>query len=133
MTYGTIQSLLDDQLQTVSNLPTLQLENTANVGVAGQPFARATLLPRQATQLTVGINGSDSLGGLYQIDLFYPLNAGSAAANTMADAVCAVFGRGTILIEDDVRVVIRTASRLTAGRVEQFYSVPVVVEWLCVR
>lgn len=132
MSYQKIQSLLDTHLQTLSGLPALQLENTRNIGQTGIPFSRATLLPARATQATVGLQGRDSRTGLYQVDLFYPLDAGISTINTMADSVIDHFPRGLALIDNGLRVHTLVCWRETGRRIEPFYSIPVVVEWLCI-
>ena len=132
MSYAAIQSLLDAKLQQLSSLPTLQLENTRNVGQTGVAFSRATLLPARATQLTVGLNGRDQRTGLYQVDLFYPIDSSTAAINAMADEIIDNFPRGTALTDGTVTVHCQLCWRETGRRIEQFYSVPVMIQWSCI-
>jgi hypothetical protein len=132
MSYEKIQSLLDTRLQALTGLPTIQLENTRNIGQTGIPFSRATLLPARATQATVGLQGRDSRTGLYQVDLFYPLDAGTATINAMADSVIDHFTRGLVLIDGAINVHVLVCWRETGRRIEPFYSVPVVIEWSCI-
>jgi hypothetical protein len=129
MSYKSIQNLLDTYLQTLAGLPTLQLENTRNIGQTGVPFSRATLLPARATQLTVGTTGRDLRTGLYQVDLFYPLDAGTGAVNEMADSIISLFGRGTTLSDVTATVHVSVAWRETGRRIDPFYCVPVVIQW----
>lgn len=131
--YASIHTALDTQLQTVVGLPALQLENTANVGKTGVAFSRATLIPSRSLPLNVGKNGSTQFSGLYQIDLFYPLNEGTANANAMVDTVVAAFPRGMLLSVSGVITQVETAWREAASRIEQFYSAPVVVQWTCLH
>ena len=131
-TYAIIQSLLDTQLQSLSGLPPLQLENTVNIGKTGVSFSRATLLPAAKSQASVGISGQDLIRGIYQVDLFVPQDTGSASVNALADSVVDHFPRGLALASGEVVVHINTASRLTGGRMEPFYSVPVQVQWSCI-
>jgi hypothetical protein len=129
--YAEIQQALDNRLATVTGLPELQTENTRvnRTGKANTPFARGTLLPAQASQLTVGVGGVNTYSGLYQVDLFYPVDTGTTAVNAMADAVMAKFVRGDTLVVDGVSVHITLSWREVGRRDEPFYAVPVLVRW----
>lgn len=129
--YSEIQSALDARLATVTGLPELQTENKRvnRDGKSKTPFARGTLLPNQATQLTVGKNGVNTYSGLYQVDLFYPIDSGVTAANSMADAVMEKFVRGDTLTVGGITVHITISWREAGRRDEPFYAVPVLVQW----
>jgi hypothetical protein len=125
-----IYQALITKLKTVPGLPPLQLENTLAKVSDKTAFSRATLIRTRPQQLTMGVTGSDLHAGLLQVDLFVPLNTGTTAVNTLADAVIAAFPRGTTLPVGARQVRIRMAYRETAGRMnDQFHQVPVVVEW----
>lgn len=123
-----IYQALVAQLKTVAGLPTLQLENTV-IQPKGA-FTRATLIRARPSQLTVGATGKDLHGGLFQVDIFVPVNTGTTSANALADQIIAAFPRGTALVAGSAIVHVRIAYRETAGRMnDQFHQVPVVVEW----
>ena len=123
-----VYQALVTQLKTVAGLPTLQLENT--VVQAKGSFMRATLIRSRPEQLTVGASGRDLHGGLFQVDIFVPVNTGTTAANVLADKVIDAFPRGLAFNLDGVQMYVRIAYRETAGRInDQFHQVPVVVEW----
>lgn len=131
MIYAQIQTSLDAVLAAVAGIPAIQLENTLYnaKGRALTPFARTTLLPTQSTQRSVGVSGKNTYGGLFQIDLFYPLDKGKGTPNIMADAVIAAFNRRLITTPAGVQLVIQTAW-CEAGRADdQYYNLPVVVQW----
>lgn len=129
MSYANLQTALDTHLQTLTGLPTLQTENTRNVGRTGESFARATLLPARPTQASVGQHGRDLRRGLYQVDLFVPMDGGTASVNALADSVIEHFPRGLVLTASDTNVAIELAYREVGQRVEQFYMLPVIVVW----
>lgn len=131
MSYAVIQQLLDTHLQSLTGLPPLQLENTPNIGKATESFTRATLLPAAKVQRTVGLNGRDEIRGIYQADVFVPLNTGTATINALADDIVEWFPRGLMLASGGVVVHVQTASRLPGGRTQDgvFYSLPVQVRW----
>lgn len=125
--YTSTQSALDGVLRGVSGLPELQLENTRidRKGRATTPFVRSTLLPREPIQLTIGEGGKNIYGGLYQVDVFYPIDAGKAALNTTVDAIVSAFYRQQL----SGGVTIHLAWSEVGRRDEPFYTVPVFVRW----
>lgn len=136
--YSQIQSALDAYLTThasFADLPKLQLENTRNVGQTGVPFTRATLLPARTTQATIGLNGRDAWAGLYQIDVFYPVDSGTTEINRIVDIIVDGFPRGTQLTSDPaiytnpIHLQIQACSRDVGRRIDPFYCVPVTVQW----
>lgn len=131
MTFATIQALLEAQVATVVGLPLYQMENTRISPVAGSPWCRSTFLPARTVQETVGMNGRNRLSGLFQIDLFYPSDKGTATANAMTDLVIAAFPRGLQLTSSGVTVLVETSWREAAYKVEQYYNTPVVLKWRC--
>jgi len=128
MSYSIIQDLLDEQLATVTGLPTLSRENTRNEPKTNVPYSRSTLLPIETTARTTH---TDEFQGLYQVDLFYPQSKGYKDAAEKADSVIAAFQRGLELVEGDVRVHVRMSWREVAQPFQQFYNVPVMVRWSC--
>ena len=132
MSYATIQDLLVNHLKTLVVLPTLQEENTRNIGKTGVSFSRATMLHTRPQQASVGINGKDAFSGLFQIDLFVPIDSGTADVNTLADTVVEHFPRGLTLTLGNVYVHIQLAWRETGSRFETFYNCPVVIQWQCI-
>lgn len=129
MSYAKIQTLLDTRLAATTGLPTLQLENTRNIAKTGVPFTRGTLLPARSTQISLGTVGKDLFEGLYQVDIFIPQDGGTATVNALVDAVLTQFARGTRLVNGAVTVEIMNSWREVGSRIENFYSVPVTVEW----
>jgi len=128
MTYKNIQAALDGRVSSGTGLPALQLENTKNIAQSGVPFMRATFLPARSSQLTVGVDGKDLRLGLYQVDVFVPLNQGTSLANEYADVVMSLFPRG-VITQSGTDVHISSVWREAGRRVESFYQVPVMVRW----
>lgn len=126
MKYTEIQSLLDTHLAAVTDLPTLQTEDTGNAPAANASFSRAVLTTTQSVDAS---NILREFGGLYVIDLYYPINNQVAAA-PMADAVIQHFLSAPLrLIGDEVTVQIEQAWRETLGRSNAHYGLQVLVKW----
>lgn len=128
MSYSTIHSLLDAQLETVVGLPTLYKENTRAEAKTGVAYSRSTLLPAESNALSTD---TDELQGLYQIDLFYPMDKGVDTSNEIGDLVKAAFPRGLVLETGSTRVHIRMSWREVGQTFQQFYQLPIVVRWTC--
>lgn len=129
MSIKAIRTLLQDRAATIVGLPTQQRENTHNVAVTNQPFTRTTLLPAESRNASIGTTGSVRRGGLFQLDLFYPSNAGTDSADDMADAALAAFSRGTILTDGTTTVTIELAWAEQGSIIETFYMIPIVIRW----
>lgn len=132
MSYQKIHSLLNTRLGTLVGLPTIQLQNTRNIGQTGVPFTRGTLLPAKAIPSSVGTTGKDNLSGIFQVDLFVPQDTGTDAVNTLADSVIAHFPRGLILVDRTLNLHISRAYCEVGRRIEPFYMLPVIVQWTAI-
>lgn len=135
MSFNTIQQALDAKLIAVSGLPSdVQTENTQISVAAGSPWVRSTLLPAENIDVTTGVGGMIQKHGLYQIDLFYPVNAGTITARTMGDTICAAFARGTTITSGSYEVIIEAAwqdSIDTFQGESPLIRLPVQVRWSC--
>jgi hypothetical protein len=128
-TYTDINAALITQLQTVTTLPELVLENArANVN-ANTAWCRAWQLRAATEAATLGLTGQDRFTGLLQVDLFYPQGQGVATSLTVAEAVLAVFVKGTYLTSNGVTVRVLRSYLETAQNFQAFFQQPVVVEW----
>jgi hypothetical protein len=128
MSIAIIQTLLDDKVATLSP-PSFNKENTQITSQVKAAYSRATLLPRESVSYG-GQNGATEVGGLYQIDLFYPQGTGVAAANAMADSIVAAFKAAMFLTGSGVTVQIQQAWRDAGTTQGHFYSAPVVIRWV---
>lgn len=132
MARSLIRSLLNAHVQSIPDLPPLQLENTPSIGRTGQPFSRLTLLPATTIEASAGLIGQNKVSGLLQVDLFYPENLGTAAAEAMADTVAAAFPRGLRLNQGDTYIHFGPPT-IGAGYIfAPFYCLPVTVDWWAV-
>lgn len=132
MSYERIHQLLDTHLSSYSGLPPLQKENTQEMAKTGRNFVRSSLILSRPSRATLGTSGRDRLVGLYQIDLFTPLNTGTPQMNALADGLVAHFPRSLILHDGDITINMRMTWRETGARATQFYSTAVMVEWECI-
>jgi hypothetical protein len=129
MIYEQLQNAFQTYIGQIDGVPPLQTENTLYELQAFVAYSRFTLLPAEPVQETVGINGRDRHRGLVQVDLFFPKDEGTTAANQAVDALMAAFPRGTTLALTSHTVHIETVRRDSAYVYESFYAVPVLIRW----
>lgn len=125
--FADILSALNTQLATLS-LP------TASEGKDYKPtnstlYVRPTILPADTTQAELGSSGQDENLGIYQVDVFAPIDTGHGVAVTQADAIADAFARGTTLTYNSVNVRIRGVSRGAGRRDGAWYIVPVFINY----
>ncbi len=96
--FSNIQRALDTRLNTLANRPYVAWPNTKFVPTENTSFIRPTLLPASSELLTLNDNHRNP--GIYQIDIFVPLEKGMNSALTLAD---------------DIKEHFETERRLTAG------------------
>jgi hypothetical protein len=128
--YETIQTILDTQLLTVIKAEDLQTENTIRTSKTTN-FVRSTLLPAQTQILTLGVGGIDRLNGLFQIDVFTKIGTGFTEGNNTADAIMNAFVKGANHTSNNVIVTIDNKWRISSRTLQNFYVVPVFIQWSC--
>lgn len=100
-------------------------ENGKEAAVDGA--VRATMIPADTEQNSLGTTGRDLYQGIFQVDVF--LDSGSSANSTIPDRVADAFKRGSNHVSNGVTVRIRAAS-IGAGRKDEgWYIVPVEVQY----
>lgn len=125
----TIQTLLDAQLATLTDAPEIVKENERVSAGVNKSWMRGTLLPAETENITLGLTGYQRLSGLYQIDIWTPADKGITTGATYADAVVALFAKGTVLTDNTNKVFILKSWREKGPRETAIYNTPVIVRW----
>lgn len=127
MNNAKIAAALATQLDTL-NLPT-HWENSNFTPPAGQVYLSESLL--QGTTIPIGIaaGSSDELGGIYQVLVYAPMDAGKGAGRTTADTVAAAFQRGARLVYDGYTVTIQNVSQAAAFQSGDRWVIPVSIAY----
>jgi len=126
-----ISAALDANLNTLAlanNIP-VAWENSSYTPVTGRAYLRATLLPADTDGLGLADNSTDEHLGIYQVDVFAPIDTGKGQAVMLADSIADQFKRGTELIYNGVKVRIKTVSRSTGSRDGSWFIVPVYIQY----
>lgn len=105
-----LSAALDTNLNTMTGLPPVAWQNIKYEPVNGTLYIRPTLLPADSTVATIG-TGTDINQGIYQIDIFSPLDEGKNEAMLMSDTIAEQFKRDKELVYNGRTVVIRSTSQ----------------------
>lgn len=134
MSFSAIHNALNTQLLTTPNLPTIQEENNrVKLGSGNTPWCRTTFLPTQSVVSTFGVQGMTKLNGLFQVDLFYPMNTSYETAYTMVDTIVGQFIPGKVLnnsisIMNSYALPMRDLP-ISERTMPNYYIVSVMIQW----
>lgn len=127
MSLTNIGAALSTQLATL-NLPTAW-ENSRFKPTAGQVYLAESLIAGNTIPVGIAAQASDEYGGIYQVLVYAPADAGKGIARSTADAVAAAFVRGDRLVYDGVTVTIQSTSQAAGFMSGDRFVVPVSVAY----
>lgn len=105
----------------------VQWPNVAFTPPAAGPWAAVHFMPTQPVVATLGLGGDDEVDGVFQVDLNYPPNSGTAEVDAKYEAIKDLFTAGTRFEYQGQEVVIRSCGRSTGKMVNNFYCVHVTI------
>jgi hypothetical protein len=93
-------------------------------------YLRATHVPNTVNQVTLGTTGKNRFAGIFQVDVFLPINGGISTPMEKAGAVAAHFKRGTTLTKDGISVrIVRPPEIRPAIASAPYLQVPVIIRY----
>jgi len=129
MSIVSVRAALETKLAAITPALATAYENAPYTPVAGTPYQAAYLLTATPENPTMG-DGYYREQGIFQISLFYPLQAGSGTAAARAILIQAAFKRGTSMTSGSVTVKITRTPEISQGRVDgDRWHVPVKIVW----
>lgn len=123
--FNDVQAALDTKLGTVTDTP-VAFPNVPYKPQAGKVYLRASFLPAETVQASMGASGKDETNGIYQIDVVVPRGTGRPQ---LVDTVADLFKRGTVLTYNSINVRVRSVSMAPAVLDEEWYFVPISVNF----
>lgn len=123
-----IEAALNTRLATLSGSPPVQWPNTRYQPVENTAFIRPTLLPAQTVLET--LDGSEIHKGIYQVDVFVPLEKGVSAIDTLLDSIASLYRSNKIMTATNT-IWVQGISRGPANREESWYTSYIEVNYLC--
>lgn len=130
MSYLKIRELLEQHLNSNAGGVAVAFENVPYSPVRGTPFQRASLIPAKTENPTVGA-GFKRERGIFQVSLYYPLNAGAQPATARAEALLAAYARGTTFVDGTLRILIHESPFVSSSLIQEaWFMLPVSVPYV---
>lgn len=112
-----IRSALENHLATMSGALSISYENAQFEPTAGTAFQVVNLLPATVQNPSIGADLHRELG-IFQVTLYYPINAGPTDCATMAENIRTRFKRGTTITNSGVTVMIDSTPSIARGIID---------------
>lgn len=130
MSLANIRSALETQLNTITPALATAWENVPFLPVAGTPYQSAYVLMATPVNAELGYGAPFTEQGIFQINLFYPLDQGAAAAMAQAELIRSAFPFAKSLVANGTIVTIIATPEVSPARAEDDrYLVPVKVRF----
>lgn len=123
--FNDIQAALDTQLATITGTP-IAFPNIPYTPSADTTYLRASFLPADTVQSSLGTSGRDETNGVYQVDVVAPRGSGRPS---LPDTVADTFKRGTVLTYNSRSLRVRSVSIGSAILDDEWYFVPVSIDF----
>lgn len=127
--FTNIEAALNTKLSTLSNIPSVEWPNTEYKPVIGTVFLRPTIMPSSGNPAT--LSGSYLHKGLYQVDVFCPLNIGIATLTQWLDAIQILFTATKVLTAGSDTIFIQDVSIGKTERQESWYVGFITIQYIC--
>lgn len=126
--FTNIQAALNTRLNSLSGAPTIIWPNTKAQPVIAASWMRPTLLP--ATTTLHNLDGLQHHKGLYQIDIFVPVQGGLSTLTGYMDSVLSHF-KGQSLTANSDTVHIQAVSVGATERQDSWFRGFVEIYYIC--
>jgi hypothetical protein len=128
MSLAAIRSALETQLATITPALVTAYENAPYTPVAGTPYQAPYVLLAQPDNSEIGPGFNDQ--GIFQVNLFYPKDAGPAAAQARAELIRTAFPFAASFVSGTTTVNITATPEVAPARAEDDrYLLPVKVRF----
>lgn len=129
MSIVSVRAALETKLNAMTPSLATSWENLPYTPVAGTPYQAAYVIPATPDNATMG-DAYYREQGIFQVSLFYPLQAGAGVAAARAQLIRTAFKRGTSMTSGSVTVRIDKTPEIGQGRVDgDRWHVPVKIRW----
>lgn len=128
---SNIHIALDSRLNTLMDKPAIAWPNTDYKPIVGTPFMRPTLLPAASSRYT--LNNGDKHQGIYQVDIFVPLDKGLQTLLDYTDALRDHFRDQTLTAGGGDKIYITVVSIANYSRVDSWMQGIVEVNYMAIE
>lgn len=135
MASATAQSDIITVMQTpLKSLTSIASANIVYINKAYNPtqgtsFAQALMLFGEPFQASLGTFGKQRYEGVFQINVYTPIDDGRTTLNTILSELRGLYKRGTTLTNDNISVECKSTWEGNPLEGEGWYMVPVSVRW----
>lgn len=126
--FSDTRKALEARLDSLSGKPPIAWENVTFTPTENTTFIAPFLLP--SPSVLAALNGLQEDQGIFQVDVYIPLEKGTAALNTLADSISNHF-KGQRLTSGSATVEIRACSYRFQGREDAWYKGIIEINYLC--
>jgi hypothetical protein len=127
--FTNIEAALNTKLSTLTSSPPVQWPNMDYSPAQGTVYLRPTVMP--ATGDLATLQGQYLHKGLYQIDVFCPINKGIATLTGWLDAIQALFTATKQLTAGTDTVFIQHVSMGKSDRQEGWFVGFITIQYIC--
>ncbi len=127
--FSNIQRALDTHLNILANRPYIAWPNTKYEPINGSTYMRPTVLSANSTLQT--LNDVHRNPGIYQIDIFVPLEKGLNSALSLVDDIKDHFESDRTLTAGGDTVMIQNITLGQLERQEAWFRVYLEVNYIC--
>lgn len=128
-TFSNIQKALDTKLNTLANRPYIAWPNTKFTPTENTAFIRPTMLASSGDLLT--LNNEHLNPGIYQIDIYVPLEKGLNSALILVDDIKDHFEVNRVLVANGTTVFIQNINLGSIQREEAWFRAILEINYSC--
>lgn len=127
--FSNIQRALDTRLNELADRPFIAWPNTKFNPTNGSSYIRPTLMPAKSELYT--INSVNMNPGIYQIDVYVPLEKGLNSALSLVDAIKDHFETDRSLVAGSDTVYIQNITLGDSERQDAWFRVYLEINYVC--
>lgn len=127
--YQTIESALDNRLESIPDIPTIAYENVGFDRGSVETFVEPVFSPTIREPATRGTSFQTYYQGLYRLEVNTQLNIGKGLANKIASDIITSFEANTDISYGGEVISIRYAEKEAGYRNDNFWTLPVNIGW----
>ena len=129
MSHRKISAALSSRLNTLTDAPPIAFENAGYTPVEGTTWLRESYLPAASSTVGMAAGGSTDFIGVYQVNIYAPLDDYKLESHQLIDSITAHFVRGTVLTFDSQSVVIEQVNAAQGLASGGWFLMPISVNW----
>lgn len=125
---NNIQNALTTQLSGVSGLPEIAYANINFSSSQGTPFVKPSLIPARSKLYSLE---EELHQGIYQVDIYTPIDKGTAPILLIADSIRDSFKNQNTLVSDTDTIYIQEISISKTQQMDGWWNCFVEINYIC--